>query len=40
MGELELDDDNDDGGDGGVAADANGWISNILLEGVRLQLLF
>ena len=32
MGELELDDDNDDGGGGG-AADVNGRISNILVQG-------
>ena len=37
MGELELDDDNDDGG-GGVAADANGWISNILVHGASVTV--
>ena len=37
VGELELDDDNDDGG-GGVAADLNGRISNILVQGASVTV--
>ena len=37
VGELELDDDNDDGGGGG-AADVNGRISNILVQGASVTV--